>query len=420
MKTTYKILLSIFLAILFLSFLSLFADKIYEKESTHSVYNAGQDGHRKVYELLQKEGYNMKIEASDSKNIAYAGSGALWVIFPQETKYSKDEMEKIKDFVSRGGMLFIADRFGGARDAAKEFGIGIFNHTLVEYDSYAKRQDLPVLPAALGGGKIYSLAFKFPSAISAYPDGSEIISKSSRVSFIDSDDNGKITVKDQAGPFPVAVKVKVKDGFVVYFSDSSAFTNDLISRKDNEEFFKDFAFSLNPNIIIFDESHNENKILAKNINFFILVSDLLKNNKVYIVLFFLVAALFLIRQIVLKIKGKDKNLNSKYSVRPTEYSNVAKKILSNCGNNNYTRRWVVLTGYNKIKENIFAKTGQFVKNASKEYLLDKSGLNGSERNNLAVVIDLGMSLERGGKEDMGLNRMQEIIQEIERINKLLK
>lgn len=420
MKTVYKIILSIFLAILFLSFLFLFTDKIYEKESAHSVYSAGQNGYSKAYELLKNEVYNIKVEASDSNNIAYSGSGALWIVFPQETKYSESEIENIKDFVSRGGMLFVADRFGSARDIANEFGIRIFNHTLVEYDSYAARQDLPILPATVGSDKIYSLAFKFPSAINNYPPESEIISRSSRVSFIDSDDNGKITAKDQSGPFPVGIKAKIKDGYVVYFSDSSAFTNDLIGKKDNKEFFRDFLASLRPDIIVFDESHNQDKILTKNINFFIFILDSLKAGKFYIILFIFIFAVLFFRHILLKIKKWDKNGDNKYSVRPTEYSSVAKKILSNCDNNNYTRRWVVLTGYNKIKENIFAKTGQSVKNASKEYLLDKSGLNGLERNNLAALLDLGMSLECGGKEDIGLNRMQKIIQEIERINKLLK
>ncbi len=421
MKIVYKTALSIFLAILFLSFLFLFREGIYEKESARSIYDTGQNGYSEVYNLLREKGHSIKIEANNSNNIAYLGPGALWVIFPQEVKYSKEEIEKIKNFVSRGGMLFIADRFGNAGDVAKEFGISVFNHTIVEYDSYEKRQDLPILPAAIpGNDKIYSLAFKFPTAIDSFPIDAEIVSKSSRISFIDSDDNGKITTKDQAGPFPVAVKIKYKEGLVAYFSDSSAFTNDLIARKDNAEFFQDMIRSLNPDIIVFDESHNENKTLTKNFNFFIFILDLLKNGKTYMALFVLIAAFFLLRHVLLKTRKKDSNKDAEFILKPTEYSSVAKRIMSNCGNNIYTRKWVIFMGYNKIKENILSKARMPAKNISKEYLLENSGLEGEEKNNLALLIDLGMSLERGDRKDISYSFMRGKIREMERINNLLK
>lgn len=419
MKTIYKTLSSIIIAIFFFSFLSLFSEKIYEKEPALSVFNSGQNGHLKVYETLREQGYMLKVEANDLNNIAYLGSGALWVIFPQKVKYSKEDAEKIEDFVSRGGMLLIADRFGSAKNISSEFGISTFSHALVEYDSYKRRQDLPILPATIfGNDKVYSLAFKFPTAVNSFPQEAEIISKSSRISFIDADDNGKITAVDPAGPFPVAIKLKHKSGNVIYFSDYSAFTNDLIERKDNKMFFQELMASLDPDIIVFDESHSEDKILTKNINFFIFVLNSIKDYKIYIILFIFITALILTLRFFLKFKKK--NRNNKYSASPTEYSDVARRILSNCGNNIYTRRWVILTGYNKIKKNILSKARRPEMNITKKYLLESSGLSGKEKNNLASLIDLGMSLERGDKKDISYGFMQETIREIEKINNYLR
>jgi len=418
MKVIYKIGLSIFSVIVFLSFFSLLGEKIYDKPSLQSVYSEDQDGYSKAYSSLEGQGYSLKVEAVNSGNIGYFGSGALWIIFPAEQKYSQEEIGRIKDFVDRGGNVFIADRFGSGKEIAGNFGIAVFANVLVEYDSYAKRQDLPILPATIDNNRIYSIAFKFPSAISNYPPDSEIISKSSRISFIDSDGDGKITAKDQGGPFPVAIKTRQKEGSLTYFSDSSAFTNDLIARKDNEEFFKDYVASLKPNIIVFDESHDKNTALTKNTKFFVFISDSIKDYKIYIILFIFIIIFLLLDYFLLRPRKKKEE--PKHSVIPTDYSNTAKRILDNCGNNAYTRRWVVLMAYNKVKENILAKTRAPKKNITKDFLLEASGLGGKEKNSLAFLIDLGLSLERGDKKDISYLEMNEVIQEAERINNILQ
>lgn len=417
MKVIYKIGVSIFSAIVFFSFFSLLSKKIYEKPAESSVYSAEQNGYAKIYSLLENQGYNLKVEAVDSNNIGYFGSGALWIIFPAEEKYSQEEIGRIKNFVNRGGNVFIADRFGSGKDIARNFDIAVFGRVLVEYDSYAKRQDLPILPATIDNNKIYFLAFKFPSAISNYPPESEIISKSSRVSFIDFDGDGKITVKDQAGPFPVAIKTRRKEGYLTYFSDSSAFTNDLAGRKDNEEFFKDYVASLKPNIIVFDESHNQNMALTKNTKFFVFIFDLIKDYKTYVILFVFIIALLLADYFLLRPRKKKKD--QKHGARPTEYSNIAKRILANYGNNAYTRRWVVFMAYSKIKKNILAKTMASEKNITRNFLLEASGLAGKEKSGLASLIDLGLLLERGDKKDISYAYMEKIIKEAGRIDDIL-
>lgn len=418
MKLVFKTIVSLVALILFLSIISLVGVKIYDKPSSSSVYNADYNGFSDIYEMLRREGYNMKIEASDSGNVSYLGTGTLWVIFSPTNKYTEKEKEKLKDFVSRGGYLLVADRFDGGRELAGVFDITLFGHALVDYSSYVKRQDLPVLPAALDSQTTYALVYKFPAAIDNYPENTRIISKSSRISFIDTDDNGKITSKDYGGSFPVAVETKYEKGTIVFFSDPNVFSNDLIGRKDNLKFARDLVFSLNPQLIVFDESHGQGAELTQNTKLLVLVGDMLKNYKMILAITLIVAVLFLLWKIlILPRRNKEEHVAS---YRPTEYSQVVQRILANSGNNVYIRRWIILTAYNKLKKNILAKTRTGSgKDVTKEELVINSGLNGREKDNLASTIELGMSLERGGKASISSEYMKEAIAEMERLNNLI-
>lgn len=419
MKLAYKVIISLAILVLFLSGTFLLGAKIYDKPPASSVYNEDYNGFSRVYRILDEKGYSMKVEAVDAGNVSYLGSGALWVIFSPVDKYSDKEKGKLKDFVARGGKLLIADRFDSGRELAGTFGIVVFNHELVDYASFNKRQDLPVLPAALDGKTTYSLVYKFPSAIENYPKETEILSKSSRISFIDADGNGKITIKDHGGPFPVAVKVKYEKGEVVFFSDPNVFSNDLIGRRDNSEFARDLIFSMHPQLIVFDESHGKGALLTQNSKLFVFVSDSIKNYKPVLAIILLVIVFFILWKVFVlpKKKKKETKLNS----MPTEYSLTAQKIMVNSGNSVYVRRWIVLTGYNKIRKNILAKMRSADgKNITKEGLLINSGLSGKEKDNLASVIDIGMSLERGENIDISYGRMQGLIADIERLNDFLK
>lgn len=419
MKFAYKTIISLLILILFLSAISLFKTNIYDKVSQSSVYSTDYVGYSRAYRLLDEKGYSLKIEASDSTNISYLGSRALWAVFSPAERYSDREKERLKEFVERGGLLMIADRFDSGRELAGIFGISVSSHELVDYASFNKRQDLPVLPAALNSSTTYSLVYKFPSAVENYPKETKILSKSSRISFIDSDDNGKITSKDYSGPFPVAVVSKYEKGQVIFFSDPNVFSNDLIGRKDNSEFLLALVAFLNPSIIIFDESHAKDSILAPNSKFFVLAAEIIKDFKPAAAIILLVIISFLAWKYLI-LPGRRKK-EVAFNSKPTDYLLTAQKIIANSGNDVYVRRWVVLMGYSRIKKNILAKMQAVArKDISKEELLANSGFSGKNRDDLSAIIDLGMSLERGESVNIDYRNMKRLVEDIQRLNSLLE
>lgn len=399
---------------LLLAFLALLTKKIYLKPPFFSVKNEKFLGYSKIFKELQKRGFNLKIEPSNLENIKFFGEKTLWIIFCPQKKYSSKEREEIKKFVERGGIVILASRERPQSLLPQEFEIKVLPHALVEYKNFTKRQDLPILPAKLEK-KEYFLLYKFPSPVKAYPKNTKIISKSSFLSFADLDDNGKITPKDERGPFVLALKTKFKKGYFIFFGDCALFSNDLIEKKDNLNFFLSLISSLNPQLIVFDETHNKNISFTKETEFLISLEKVFKNYKFWLFLVFLILALFLLPKFFFKEKKKKKKPIEKI---PTQYLTLAQRILKKCGNNMYTRRWIILMNYQRLKKKILEKLGT-EKEIEKDVLLSKLKLSEKEKKQLEKLIDIGERLKRGEKIAFSYSQMIEIIKSIEKILQIL-
>ncbi len=416
MKTIFK---KIFLltGILFFGFiLVLIANKVYLTPPSFSVENNFYLGYSEFYNSLKGAGYIVKIEPANFNNIAYFGRGVLWIIFSPTENYSLKEKEEIKKFVSRGGIVLFASRKPSA--VAEDFGIKVLDSPLVDYNSYHKRQDLPILPASVDGKTFYYLVYKFPSVIKEFPSQAKIISKSSSVSFVDVDNNGKITTKDLHGPFPVIVKVSQQKGFFILSTDPAIFSNDLIGRKDNLKFALKLISSLNPQLIIFDESHSGFSNLSNAAEFLILISKFVKDQGVFVLITLLGIFFFGMRKF-LNSREKKKKF-PEIEKRPTEYSTLAKRILAKYGDNFYTRQWIVLMNYREFRRKISLKLGiDEKKEFNKKVVFSHLNLSGEEKNILESLIDLGEKLEKGDKLNISSRQMLEIIKHLKKIEKNL-
>ncbi len=411
-KKYIKTGLALLITFLLLAFLALLTKKIYLKPPSFSIKNEEFLGYSKIFKELQEKGFNLKIEASDLENIKFFGEKTLWIIFCPQKKYSLKERQEIKKFVERGGIVIFGSRERPQSLLPQEFEIKVLPHALVEYKNFTKRQDLPILPAKLGK-KEYYLLYKFPSPVKAYPKNAKIISQSSILSFVDLDDNGKITPRDERGPFPLALKTKFKKGYFIFFGDCALFSNDLIGKKDNLKFFLSLISSLNPQLIVFDETHNKNISFTKETEFLISLEKVFKNYKFWLFLAFLILAVFFSSKVFLKEKKK-----KPIEKIPTQYLILAQRILKKCGNNMYTRRWIILMNYQRLKKKILEKLGS-EKEIEKDVLLSKLKLNEKEKKQLEKLIDIGERLKRGEKIAFTWSQMVEIIESIEKILQIL-
>ena len=76
--------------------------------------------------------------------------------------------------------------------------------------------------------------------------------------------------------------------------------------------------------------------------------------------------------------------------------------------------------YYKIRKKITVKACLTKeKNIAKETLLDNSGLSGEEKDDLAALIDLGMSIEKGNNLNISYSQMIKVMAKIEEINNIV-
>ena len=234
------------------AFVSLF-QPVYEQPPAFSAFNDQWNGASGLFAVASRA-HAAKALFGPVDALRAAGENATLVVLAPALPYSAGERDALRGFVGKGGTLLIADEGGAGAELARDFGVRLSNATLVDYASFNRRQDLPVIAFRVGAraGSAYA---KFPSAILNYPPGSTVLAASSENSFIDFNGNGAIDAQDLAGPFPYAVASHYGNGTVVVVSDSFALTNDLLFRGNNTEFADALFGEYSPGAIVFDESH---------------------------------------------------------------------------------------------------------------------------------------------------------------------
>lgn len=221
----------------------------YTHPPSYSIFNEEWDGLSLLHSRTSSMGAKALLSIDDLSMLH--GSGTLLIINPI-SHYSATEKQMIKEYVKDGGTIIIAGTTPSSSDLASEFGVRMGNATLVDYLSFSKRQDVPLLPFTVNGTSGFLLS-KFPTIIYNYPQHSKIIIASSPHSYLDLNSNMMIDSGDLKGPFAVGVSFTYDGGRVVVIGDSDIFTNDLITKAGNSL----FALSLlNSPPFFFDESHH--------------------------------------------------------------------------------------------------------------------------------------------------------------------
>ena len=160
----------------------------------------------------------------------------------------------MREFVERGGTLIVCDAHGHGKELTEEFRVRYSNTTVVDYLSFNRRQDFPVIPFAVGGATGFAFA-KFPAVLINYPQSALILASTSPESYLDVNYNLTIDEGDLKGPFAVAAAVDYGEGRVVAVSDADLFSNDMIGRADNVVLADALLATYATDLVIFDETH---------------------------------------------------------------------------------------------------------------------------------------------------------------------
>lgn len=177
-------------------------------------------------------------------------SKALYIAVGVEKKYRASEISIIQDFVKKGGKVIVADDAGYADDLSNKFGVTFYGGDMWD-QNFLQTEDFPMVPANLYLNK-YWLVLSNPTGLAnqSYEDASKgeflytMIANGSEKSYVDRNGNHKIDPSDAHDNIPVVLEVRYNPkhdsnkgvtagGKIIFISDTSLFTNDMLLTIDN-------------------------------------------------------------------------------------------------------------------------------------------------------------------------------------------
>jgi hypothetical protein len=190
-----------------------------------------------------------------------ADKSVLVLIGPKEP-FSAHELQYLKRFLVEGGLVLLADDFGYGNQILSEINVTTrFSEKLLLDLSFEKNASFVHIfefprPFHALVVNVSSVVLNYASSLQIGSNGT-IIAQSSRMSWLDSIENGVYDVGEAHGSFPVLVTEPIGAGEIVLFSAPSVFINSMKELADNQVFRNNvFSFLFfGRTTVVFDESH---------------------------------------------------------------------------------------------------------------------------------------------------------------------
>ncbi len=176
-----------------------------------------------------------------------SAAGTVLVVIPYAAPFPGD-LEAYRRYLAGGGVLILMDDFGAGNEVLA--GLGgrarfsgqvlvdpLFNHL---NGRFPRIFDFSASPLAEG---VAALVLNHPTAISD-PGGLSVVARSSPVSFLDANENGRRDQDEPGGPFAVAAAGRAGGGWLVLVSDPSVLLNSMLDLGQNRRFVQNlFGFA---------------------------------------------------------------------------------------------------------------------------------------------------------------------------------
>ncbi len=160
----------------------------------------------------------------------------LMILGPSRA-FSTSDGDVVRNFVTKGGVVVLADDFGTGNGLLEMIGSkSRFSGKLLMDLSFDRRPEFSVCfnfaddPLTVDLSRIL---LNHPSSITVDAPNASVIAESSIASWLDSDGDSARDVGEPKGPFPIIVKERVGTGTLILLSDPSALINGMVTQLDN-------------------------------------------------------------------------------------------------------------------------------------------------------------------------------------------
>jgi Domain of unknown function (DUF4350) len=185
--------------------------------------------------------------------------------------FSSQESTYLSDFLTRGGMVLLADDFGNGNNLLEQIGSPVrFSGQLLLDLSFEKSAYFATLfefsnrshPLVTNVSHILG---NYPSSLvlGANVTNVTVVVNSTKMSWLDANLNGQWDAGEAKGSFPILAIERYGSGTLVLFSDPSLFINSMKTQLNNSVFRDDFLRYLytGRDAVIIDESHRNASML---------------------------------------------------------------------------------------------------------------------------------------------------------------
>ena len=205
---------------------------VYPSVDDLMVENPFWNGLSKVYVSLDP--VRVK-ELSELRTLVLNPGNSTLLILGPSTPFSEEDLRALRVFVSRGGLLVLADDFGSGNEVLEGFGVSVrFERLLLQDRLFKERNGL--MPRTYGERVsclmgVDSLVLNYAGVLRDV-EGAVVLAWSSPFSYV----SYEPSVPAEAvlsGPFPVVVECGFGEGEIIVVSDSSLFINSMLDLGDN-------------------------------------------------------------------------------------------------------------------------------------------------------------------------------------------
>ncbi|MEZ3163920.1 DUF4350 domain-containing protein [Halorubrum sp. RMP-47] len=202
-------------------------------------YNVAWDGTSDFRDLADQQTDSRVVLDADPYERGGANETVAVVLAPT-APYSEEDARRVREFVTAGGTLVIADDFGPAGNALLD-GVGAsarFNRTALRDERHYYRA--PSLPVATNVSEtrytrgVDRLTLNRGTAIDA--GNATVVATTSPFAYLDRNGTGSLSTGDELGAYAVVTTESVGEGRVIAIGDPSLFINAMLSQPDNTAF----------------------------------------------------------------------------------------------------------------------------------------------------------------------------------------
>lgn len=203
----------------------------------YSVFNKNEEGCSSFFRLMYDTNGKTRPLIYPYNREDLRENSVLFIISP-DVEFTEEEVENLKDYLSSGNVLIIADNFNS--------GNGILKYMNLSY-RFSKKPLYDVIKPVEFYNNGY-IILENPSIIVGKGSGNVVMYSS------DSSNMGNYPRPRDESRYPIILEENYGGGKIILISDPTLFKNKLFNY--NKEFLKDYFNYSDKNTIYFDEYHH--------------------------------------------------------------------------------------------------------------------------------------------------------------------